>query len=322
MAVTGFKRWRRAARSAAIRAVLRLVQLLPLRPALLLGAWLGRAGWALSPGVRRQVREGLAVAFPGKTAAERDAIGRASLVHLGMVAGEAAAARSYAERVEEYVDVAPGGLEVIERAMARGRGAVFAVGHIGNWELLLRRLSRHTQPCAVIAKRSWDRRLDEVTERFRAESGGATFWREDPSTGRNLLRHFRRGGALGILMDQDTNVQSVFVPFFGRLAATPRAAGDLALRFGAAVVVVTCHRRGPGRGDGHRLEVVEVPYDPDPPDREAEAVRIVAACTALHEEAIRRYPSEWVWMHARWRTRPETAGQANTVPESLELSGA
>ena len=49
---------------------------------------------------------------------------------------------------------------------------------------------------------------------------------------------------LGILIDQDTSVQGVFVPFFGPPAYTPRAAADLALRF-APVVVGTCRRRGP-----------------------------------------------------------------------------
>ena len=86
-----------------------------------------------------------------------------------------------------------------------------------------------------------------MAARFRAESGVGTFWRDDAATGRNMLKLFRQGGALGVLIDQDIKgVQSVFVPFFGRLAATPRAAADLALRFGAAVLVVTA--RGAGRG--------------------------------------------------------------------------
>ena len=96
-----------------------------------------------------------------------------------------------------------------------------------------------------------------------------------------MLRLFKQGGTLGILIDQDIReVQSVFVPFFGRPAATPRAAADLALRFGATVLVVTCHRRGARPGDGHRVEVVEVPYDAAPADREAEVIRLTAACVA------------------------------------------
>ena len=137
-----------------------------------------------------------------------------------------------------------------------------------------------------------------------------------------MLKLFRQGGALGILIDQDIRgVQSVFVPFFGRLAATPRAAADLALRFGAAVLVVTCARRGPRAADGHRLDVVEVAYDEAAVDREAEVIRLTAACAAVQEEAIRRHPAEWVWMHQRWKTRPDPDGVAEEHPETSRRTG-
>ena len=82
-----------------------------------------------------------------------------------MVAGETVALRSYADRIDEYVEVAPAELALVERAAARGKGIVFAASHIGNWELLARRLSRHIQPNAVIAKRSWNRKIDDMVER-------------------------------------------------------------------------------------------------------------------------------------------------------------
>jgi KDO2-lipid IV(A) lauroyltransferase len=225
------------------------------------------------------------------------------MVHLGMVAGEAISMRHWEHRIEEYVYASPETVERLRRARAKGNGIVLVMGHVGNWELT-RRLARYVQPCAAIAKRSWHPKLDAVTERFRAEGGLGTLWREDASTARSMLRTLKEGGALAILIDQDTNVQSVFVPFFGRLAATPRGAADLVLRFGATPLLVTCRRRGPRRGDGHVIEAVEVPYDPKPADREAEVLRLTAACTALLEAAIRGNPAEWVWMHQRWKTRP------------------
>jgi KDO2-lipid IV(A) lauroyltransferase len=303
MAVSRYKRAKRAARSAVLRAIARALMLLPLRAGLAIGAAIGRLGWALSPKLRREMAASLEVAFPGKTAEERAEIARASLVHLGMVAGELITMRQWVARYDEYVEASPEAVATVERARDRGRGVIFVLAHIGNWELTSR-LARYVQPNAAIAKRSWDRKIDEMTARFRAENGVQTFFREDATTARQMLKLLRQGGSLGILIDQDTNVQSVFVPFFGRLAATPRAAADFALRFGAAVLVVTSHRRGPRPGDGHRMEVVEVPYDAAAPDREAEVVRLTAACAAVQEQAIRRHPAEWVWMHQRWKTRP------------------
>ena len=56
--------------------------------------------------------------------------------------------------------------------------------------------------------------------------------------------------------------------------------------------------------DAHEASAVEIAYDADAPDREAESLRITARCTALLEQAIRARPEEWVWMHERWKTRP------------------
>jgi KDO2-lipid IV(A) lauroyltransferase len=310
MAVSGWKRVRRAVRAAGIRLFIRALMLLPFSVATAIGEALGRVGWALSSRLRRDMRASLAVAFPEKTAADRDAIARASLVHLGRVGGEVITMRSWVARLDEVVQASPEAVATLERARARGKGVILVLGHIGNWELTSR-LSRYVQPNAAIAKRSWHRSLDAVTERFRAENGVGTFWRDDPATARKMLKLFKQGGTLGILIDQDiSDVQSVFVPFFGRLAATPRAVADLALRFGAAVLVVTCHRRGPRVRDGHRLEVEEVPVHADAPDREAEVVRITAACAAVQERAIRRHPEEWVWMHQRWKTQPPATSSA------------
>jgi KDO2-lipid IV(A) lauroyltransferase len=320
VAIGGWKRLRRAVRAAVIRGFIRTLMLLPLPVATAIGVALGRAGWALSPRLRRDMRASLSVAFPEKSAAERDAIARASLEHLGRVGGEVITMRRWAHRLDELVEATPEAVATVERARARGKGIVFVLGHIGNWELTSR-LSRYVQPNAAIAKRSWHRSLDAVTERFRAEHGVGTFWRDDPATARSMLRLLRQGGSLGILIDQDiADVQSVFVPFFGRLAATPRAAADLALRFGAALLVVTCHRRGPGARDGHRLEVEEVPAPADVADPEAEVVRLTGACAAIQERAIRRHPAEWVWMHQRWKTRPPGEAERD-APSPAAASG-
>lgn len=317
------KRIKRAVRSALLCAAVRVLSRLPLRWGLAVGAAAGRLAWVLARGQRRLMLEHLAIAFPQATEEERRRMARDSLVHLARVAMEVVTVRSYADRLLEYVSLAPGAEEIVKGAMARRKGVIVVAGHIGNWELLARRLAVIAQPTAVIARRNADARLNALVERARREGGNRTLWREDASTGREIIKLFRQGGALGILVDQDTKVQGVFVPFFGRPAFTPRAVGDLALRFGASILVVTSHRRGPAPGDGHEMEVVELPYDPRPDDRESEVLRITAAAVALQEEAIRRHPAEWVWMHRRWKTQPPPDGSlARPVPKSRELSGA
>jgi len=305
------KRTRRTLRVWAIRAGLRFGALLPFRVAWALGGLAGRVAWLVGRRDRELALEHLAFALPDLPEAERRAIARATFLHYGHGAAEVAQIARIDRDIERYVTYHGEGEELLRAAHAVGKGLIFVTGHMGSWELLARRIVRSGIPSVVIAARSWDRRIDALAEDFRARGDVPTLFREDAGTGRALLRSMRAGKALGILIDQDTRVQSVFVPFFGHLAATPRAAADLALRFGCPVVVGWSRRRGPNPGDGYVLEVEEVAYDSSPADAEAEAVRITATCTERIEHAIRQAPAEWVWMHRRWRTNPlESRGVA------------
>lgn len=322
MTVPQRKRIKRGVRSAVLRALIRLLTHVPLRPALALASLVGRAGWLLARTTRARMLAHLELAFPEKSAAERDEIGRASLVHLAWVAAEVATLPTYRRRLNEYVVFAPGAEERLRALQEQGRGLLYVTGHVGNWELMAQRVAADW-PSATIAKAGHDPKLNALIEEARLEGKVDVLWREDPSTARAIIRCFKQGKALGILIDQDTRVQGVFVPFFGRPAYTPRGAADLAIRFRAPVVAGWCRRRGPGTGDGHVIDLEEVPYDADAADREAEVTRLTAALTARIEVAIRSNPTEWVWMHERWRTQPEgvPAIEANSVPKNVELSG-
>ena len=298
------KRTRRTIRIWAIRLGLWLGAVLPFRLVWAVGGLIGRVAWWVGRSDRELALAHLAFAFPEKSDEEREAIARATFLHYGHGAAEAAQMPRIDRTLERYIGFAGDGEALLRGASQAGKGFIFVTGHLGSWELLARRIVRAGVPAIVIAARSWDRRLDDMVEAFRLRGGVPTLFREDPGGGRKLLRSLREGMALGILIDQDTKVQSVFVPFFGHLASTPRAAADLALRFGCPVFVGWSRRRGPRAGDGYVLEVEPVPYDPAPADKDAEALRITAHCTARMEQAIRVAPEQWVWMHRRWKTKP------------------
>ena len=298
------KRVRRSIRSIVLAALLRLIALIPLGPAVRLGAFLGGLGYRFLGQTRRLALRHLEQAFPEKAEAERQEIARRMFVHLGMSAMEVTSIRSYADRIERYMDIDPAPLQA---ALAQGKGIVFVTGHLGNWELMARAVAKVGAPVSAVAKRGGDARLMGLIEGWRQDGAVTTLWREDASTARALLRVFKENRVLGILCDQDTNVQGVWVPFFGRPAWSPRAPADLALRTGAPILVGTSHRKGERPGDGLRFEMTEITYDPKPADKEAEVLRITAACQAVLEDAIRRHPADWVWMHERWKTQPPPA---------------
>ena len=100
---------------------------------------------------------------------------------------------------------------------------VAVTGHVGHWELLGWAFARQGIPLHVIAQQNVDSRLTELAVDFRAKGNVHTVLRGAPGAAVGMLRALRRGEALGLLIDQDTRVQSVCVPFFGTRASTPRA---------------------------------------------------------------------------------------------------
>jgi len=298
---------RRVRREVRVRALLVALPVLRRLP-LAVGAALGWLAWYLVPRQRRLAQEQLSIAFPERNARERDRIGRASFANLGRAMLETA--RADRLDIKVLVDLDPRDEAVLRAAHAQGKGVVVATAHIGAWELFARRMGALGIPCGTVGKESHDPRITALLQRTREEAGVRVFWRGAPMSAREILRFLQREhGIFGILIDQDTRVAGHFVPFFGRAAFTPRAAGDLAARLGAPMIFACVHRVARGV---HRM-VVRIIDVERTGDRDRDSVALTAAATRCIEEEVRQRPDEWVWMHARWRTQP------SDIPEEKEL---
>ncbi len=294
------KRFKRSVRTAAIRAVLVVMALLPIKVAAALGRAFGAfAIWAAG-GERRKALKSLITAFPEKSPEELVGIARAAFRHLGQCAFELACVARIDRDIERWIEWPASDRAALEAAIARGKGVVFVTGHVGNWELLARRVALAGFPSQSIAKETSDPGMTALVERFRSSGKVGSIWRGQDGAARKMLRALKAGEILGLVIDQDTKVQSVFVPFFGVPAATPRAPADLALRTGAALMVGFCQRQPSGR---YLLTMRELPVEPSD-DREGDVLKLTAALSSEIENAIRRAPEQWVWMHQRWKTRP------------------
>lgn len=294
----------RAVRAHLIAAAVRLLawafRALPWFAAQALGRGLGRLGWAFSRRDRSRALEHLALAFPEAAPAERERLARASFVHLGATLGEVLwlFTRSCGA-VSRQVSIT--GLEPVAALRAAGRPILFVTGHCGNWELLAAAWSCRFGPVTVVARGLDEAPLQRLLAGFRGRFGIRTVERGEAGAARELLRTLRGGGALAMLIDQDTRVEGVWVPFFGRPAYTPVGAARLALRRDVAVVPVFDERLPDG---SHRARL-EAPLEL--PDDETEATALM---TRAIEAQVRRVPEQWVWMHRRWRRQPEPSGAA------------
>ncbi|MEM7479956.1 MAG: lysophospholipid acyltransferase family protein [Acidobacteriota bacterium] len=287
---------------AAVRGLSALLGRLPWSVAQRIGRGIGSLTWHLGRRDRRRALEHLAIAYPEQSEDERIALARACFRHHGTTLAELLHLRHRNWR-QLASHIVCEGWEHIAEARRRGQSVLIVSGHCGNWEMLAaltngrgRDLPPDQQLALSVIARSWNEpNLNRIMVDLRRRFGSETIERGQPDSARRLLGVLRRGDALALLIDQDTDVDGVWVPFFGRLAFTPSAAAKLGRRPKVAVIPTFSERLADGR---HRVTFrppVDLPQD----EREG-----TARLTAEIERQVRKCPEQWVWMHRRWRRRP------------------
>ena len=135
---------------------------------------------------------------------------------------------------------------LFETALEENKGLIAITGHIGNWELLAQMVAKAGFPVVSVARPTYDPRLTRWVHELRSSQGMKILWRGTSSSPKEILRVFRDNHILGMLIDQDTKVQSAFVPFFNKPASTPTAAATLALRKNTPIIIGWLHRTPDG----------------------------------------------------------------------------
>lgn len=199
------------------------------------------------------------------------------------------------QNIAEWIHYA--GFEYYEEAKRRGKGVLFATAHLGNWELsAFAHALMSGEPMNVVVRPLDNARIDELVEHRRMLSGNRVIGKKDAA--RLILRALRNNEAVGILIDQNVMpAEGVFIDFFGVKACAGSAFVKLAHHSGAAVI--------PGFALWSEAEqryvlrfypIVEMTGDV------REDTQLIHACI---ESVIREHPDQWMWLHRRWKTRPE-----------------
>ena len=201
------------------------------------------------------------------------------------------------KKIQQYVSFE--GIQHAEQALAQGKGAIILTGHFGNWELLAAGISATIAPLTPIVRELRSPRLNALVSSYRERAGYATI---DRDTGiRHALRCLKRNELLGIVADVDTSVSGVFVDFFGQPAYTPYSPVAIALKTGAAILPTFIVRQS----DGSHRAIIEPPLVLQRTDvKEKDLVTNTQKFTKIIESYIRQYPTQWIWMHRRWKTQP------------------
>ncbi len=275
--------------------VLWLVARLPWRAAMRAGAALGPALHLLLARRRRIAQRNIDLCFPGLPEGEREALLRDHFRDLGRMFFEFALGWMASPRAFAAIPYRIEGVDHIKQALAGGRGVLMVGAHFTHLELCARWIGQAV-PLAGMYREHGSPVFEWAVKRRRLAYARQMFGRREL---RATVRYLKQGGGLWYAPDQDMRGKdSVFAPFFGIPASTITATHHLARMSGAAVLMFA-HRRLPG-DQGYLLELSPALPGFPSDDAVADSTRI----NALIESMVRAAPSQYLWIHRRFYTRP------------------
>ncbi len=198
------------------------------------------------------------------------------------------------KRVIDSVEIE--GIENFNNAKAKEKGVLLITGHCGNWELMAIAWSAKLSGIAVVARPINNPYVNKFIEKTRQRYGNSVIYKQGAL--KNILHTFKRGGSVGILMDQAVLADEGYViDFLGRGAWTTKIPALIARKTGASVLPVFIHRID----NGHRITIHPEVELSNIDDKENAVFEDTKKFSSYIETYIRENPSEWLWIHRRWK---------------------
>ena len=272
-----------------------LVSFLPVRLRWAFGSWLGRLVLPFAGRRRHIVKTNLRLCYPELDENELNELVTRNFAASGInIVDTATGLLRDARHFEQITDI--DGLQLLTEAKARGKGVLMVGMHLNSLDLVGGVLARHC-PFDVMFRHDDNKLVEAVMVRGRERHHEATIERDNI---RQVVRRLRQGKVVWYAPDQDYGRRNaVFAPFFGLPAATITATARIVKMTGADVIVFS-HYHGLATGR-YSIKLERLPGEfPSGDD--------LTDCTLVNqaiEQAIRRAPEQYWWLHRRFKTRPE-----------------
>jgi KDO2-lipid IV(A) lauroyltransferase len=296
-------------------AFMGLFRLLGVDRASAIGGFIGRNILSRT-GINKRARDNLRAAYPDMSDADMRPILLEMWDNLGRTIAE------YAHH-DKMTSTGPNprieivGMDVLKCVAATGKGIEFVSGHLGNWEVMLHAARQHGFDGGAVYRPVNNPYIDRYIVRQRMTYGPREPIAKGAQGTRRIFTLLRGGKSIFLLVDQKTN-EGLPIPFFGRDAMTTPAPAALALKLGAIVLLATNERMGGAR---FRMTIHE-PITIEPSgDHDRDVLALTTKLNAALEEAIRKRPSQWLWIHRRW-PKPGDKPFTRRALEAQDFAGA
>ena len=284
-----------------IKFFLILIRFLPRKLTFRLFSFFSLTAYRLMKGEREKTLSNLKIAYgEEKTDAEIEEMAREVWINLGKGAAEFARKFNAKNKEEFFRDVEIIGEENFKNAYKKGHGVVCIVVHMGSWECIAWAVTYLGFKTGTVGKPLGNKRLNDMLVNSRERRGFKVLPRG--TSYKALLNFLKSNNALGVLIDQDTKVKGTFVDFYGKPAYTPVGAAMLALDADAEVIPVIYKKK---EDDTYQFITGEAFKLYKSGDRERDLHVNTETFHKWIEARIKEDPTQWVWMHERWKTTPE-----------------
>ena len=183
-----------------------------------------------------------------------------------------------------------------------GQTAIVITGHMGNWEALGQLGTRENVQLAAVAKAMHNPLVNNAILKSRADRGLEVL--QIKTNMKSIVDGIKQGKWVAIVGDQDARRRGLFVDFFGVPSSTAPGAAHFAYTMNKPLLPAFCVRV---RDKQRHLKIVCAPliYPNPEADKDEELLRLTQEHTRALEWVIRRFPSDYFWLHRRWKTRPK-----------------
>ncbi len=272
-----------------LRGLIRVLLCLPYETRVPLCGWIMSRLIAPLVGYRRRIRANLARVLPDLPEADVRRMLLSVPDNVGRTIIEMYSGAEFVARVSKSVAHGPG-LAALERAQADGRPVIFTGGHFGNYDASRANIISRGYKVGGLYRPMKNRYFNAHYVAAIEAVGKPLFPRGRAGLG-DMVRFLRKGGMLGILIDQHMNA-GVPLMFFGQAAMTALSAAELALKYDAILLPIYAIRLPNGLDFDIQLEA---PIPQGTPEAMTQAVN-----DSL-EAMVRKYPDQWFWIHRRWK---------------------
>jgi KDO2-lipid IV(A) lauroyltransferase len=200
----------------------------------------------------------------------------------------------------KYIRVGPEITAPIRYLLENKSGVIMVTGHYGNWELIGYAMACVGFDIAAVMRPLDNPYLNDYTVRTRAAGGLKLIYKKGMTEIAEEV--LQKGGSVGFIADQNAGHKGLFVDFFGRKASTYKSIGLLAREYNVPIMI-GCARRISNNLQ-YEMDITRIIWPHEWQGKENEVLWITQEYTKAIETFVRKDPSQYLWVHRRWKTRP------------------